>query len=284
MLFTNFALAGASALALSRLRTLPPCYPTWRFRLFMAGLFTLSVSMVVMKVFLVLTPSHRYAASSLGSARAVLGGSVIVCAGIMFFWFALSSRTWGLICFWVFAICDMGFYSGTYLRALPTGGMHYYEAKAVPVPAPGPIFVTDGRPQGTYDDMQTLGGYQLADGYAGLEPKTVLPMHDPKYLKVLGATAVQSADGKWFLTPTPLEPIRLAFPFYSDHPREAMDYVDLTSTAVVTQAVTVDTAASGSVRITEQYPGFVPHRRPNFWARVVRGSAAFSPWLDRTQW
>ena len=198
----------------------------------------------------------------------------------MFFWFALSSRTWGLICFWVFAICDMGFYSGTYLRALPTGGMHYYEAKAVPVPAPGPIFVTDGRPQGTYNDMLTLGGYQLADGYAGLEPKTVLPMHDPKYLKVLGATAVQSADGKWFLTPTPLEPIRLAFPFYSDHPREAMDYVDLTSTAVVTQAVTVDTAASGSVRI-RAVSRLCSHSRPNFWARVVRGSAAFSPWLDR---
>jgi hypothetical protein len=82
-------------------------------------------------------------------------------------------------------------------------------------------------------------------------------MNDLKYLKVLGATAVQSANGKWFLTPTPLEPIRLALPFYSDHPMEAMGYVDLTSTAVVTREVTVDTAASGSVRITEHYPGFI---------------------------
>jgi hypothetical protein len=169
MLLTNFAVAGASALALNRLRTEPPCFPAWRFRLFTAGLLTLSVSIVVMKVFLVLTSSHRYPASSLGSGRALLGGSAIVCAGIALFWFALRSRTWGLMCFWVFAICDMGFYSSKYLQALPTGGMHYYEAEAVPVSAPGPIFATDGRPQGTFNDMLTLGGYQLADGYAGLE-------------------------------------------------------------------------------------------------------------------
>jgi len=54
-----------------------------------------------------------------------------------------------------------------------------------------------------------------------------------------------------------LEPIRLAVPFYSGHPADALAHVDLTKIAVVTHPLAVDTAATGSVRITGQYPGFI---------------------------
>ena len=252
-LFTDFALAGGSALALNRLRTLPACLPGRRFRWFLAGLFVLSLSTVAIKVLLALMPNDLQL--GLGASRNLLAGSVIVCSGIALFWFALRSRSAGLISFWVFAICDMTFYSGTYLGQLRTGDMHYYEREKPPVSAPGPIFAR-------CCDELTLEGYQLADGYAGLEPKTVLPMSDPKYLKLLGVTAIQDLSGEWRVPPwTPLDPIRLARPFYSDHPADAMGHVDLTNTAVVSQRIVVDNSAStpgsGSVRITEHYPGFI---------------------------
>jgi hypothetical protein len=250
MLFANFAFAGASALALKRLRTLPPGKPSRLFLLLMGALFALSLSTIAMKALLGSIGS-RYP-FLLGPASHVVAGSLIVCAGITLFWFAHHSRSWGLTAFWVFAICDMTFYSGTYLRRLPTGGMHYYEAEVPPVAAPGPIF-----PDARTDDKLTLGGYRLAGGYAGLEPKTVLPVSDPKYLQVLGVTAERDALGKWLLPPIPMAPVRLARPFQSEHPVEAMDHADLTQMAVIAQDVSVDPGASGSVRIVGQHPGFV---------------------------
>jgi hypothetical protein len=216
----------------------------------MTSLCALSLSTVALKFILVSTSSHyRF---SLSPTKNILGGTFLVCAGIALFSFALRSRNWGLISFWVFAICDMTLYSGSYLQGLPKGGITYYEAETVPVAPPGPVFAAKWK-----DNVLTLAGYHLADGYAGLEPRALVPMSDANYLKVLGVTAVQDVHGDWFLPPAPLEPVRLALPFYSDHPVEAMNHIDLTRMAVVTQDVTVDTAASGLVRITDQHPGFL---------------------------
>jgi hypothetical protein len=250
MLFVNFAFAGVSALALKRLRSVPPDNPSRLCLLLMAGLFTLSLSTVGMKAVLYLMGNeHRFL---LSPASHVVAGSLIVCTGIALFWFALHSQSWALTAFWVFAICDMTFYSGTYLRTLPTGGMHYYEAEVPPVAVPGPI---SSYPRN--DDKLTLGGYRLAGGYAGLEPKTVLPVRDPKYLQALGVTALQDARGTWLLPSISMAPIRLARPFHTEHPVEAMDHVDLTQMAVITRELAVDPAASGFVHIVAEYPGFV---------------------------
>ncbi len=159
----------------------------------------------------------------------------------------------------MFALLDMSVYSGAYLRGLRTGGIHYYST--VPVAAPGPIFA-DAASSG---DTLTLAGYQLANGYVGLEPQGGLASNDSRYLKALGVTAELRADGSWFLPANPLAPIRLALPFYSQHPVEAMEHVDLTKMAVVNEEVMTDSGASGFVQIIAQHPGFIHITAQSFW-------------------
>jgi hypothetical protein len=155
----------------------------------------------------------------------------------------------------LFAIFDLTFYASSFLLRLRTGNLQYWQAWKPPVAAPGPVSTDLG-------DRLTLGGYHLAGGYAGLEPQTVLPLNDPRYLQLMGVTAIQDGQGEWHLSPEPpLAPIRLAVPVYSAHPLDALARVDLIRDAVVTQKLSVDTSATspgnGTVRIIRQYPGLV---------------------------
>ena len=254
MLFTMFALAAGSALAVKQLRRIPTPAPTRLFNWLAAGLGTLSVATIALKYILppVLThffPHHPPFVNPMGQ---VIGGASIVCIGIVLFWQALRYRGIWLTAFYVFAIFDLTFYSGTYLGGLPVGNLDYYKDQSPPVSAPAKVVMFP------LENEITLGGYQLVNGYAGLQPLVVHPLTDANYLAALGVAAVRDESLQWRIaTLPPANEVRFEEPLYSSQPIETMNHVDLTKVAVVTQEVPVDTPAAGSVRIIEQHPGFV---------------------------
>jgi hypothetical protein len=246
ILFTDFALAGASALALNRLRTLP-ANSSKRWRGFLFCLMLLSVLTVVAKV--ISATAWKSIAIHISDLPHVLLGSLLVCVGALLFYRVLRIGAAGLTAFWIFCLCDMTFYSGSYLSQLTTGHRSYYEASKPPIPAPGPIALA------VSDDRLVLGGYRLAGGYAGLEPSGVLPIKDPTYMRLLGVRAVQDEQNIWtVLDGESFAPLRILRPLYSDRPADALSHADLGATAVVTRRVDIDQPVAGSARILEWNP------------------------------
>lgn len=250
ILFTMFAFAAASAVALKQLMSVPASAPSRLFNLLAGGLGALSVATVVLKYVFVATASHHGRVTS--SQSHVIAGSAIVCLGIILLCLALCHGRFWLTAFCVFAICDITIYSATYLRQFPVGNLDYYQRQCPPLAAPARVMAAP------YHDELILGGYQLVNGYAGLEPNTVHPLTNANYLAALGVAAVQDQSGQWSTIPLPsANAVRFEQPFYSRQPIETMNHVDLTKMAVVTQQIPVDTSAVGSVKIIEQHPGFV---------------------------
>jgi hypothetical protein len=247
-LFTLFAFAAGSALALNQLRKNPPPTSSRLLHVLTICLLILSLLTVAPR-YLPIPLLSRYA-SLMSSESHVAAGSVIVCTGIVLFWLALRHRGWWLAAFCVLALCDLGRYAGTLVFDSPTGGLNYYKEDAPPVPPPA--ILANG------SDSLTIGGYRILSAYAGLEPTQAHSMSDPNYLQALGATAIQDISGAWTILPLPpSDPVRFEQPLYSTQPQEAMNHVDLTKVAVVVHPVDVDPSAVGSVRIAEEHPGFV---------------------------
>jgi len=249
-LFTLFAIAGGSALALKQLRANPAAASSRLFNLLAICWLALSLVTVAIKNISLplIVPYGRF----MSSESHVLAGCAIVCTGILLFWCALRFRGWWLAGFLIFALCDISVYAASYLLRLPVGGLDYYEAQGTPVPPPATVVVR------SYADQLTLGGYRLANGYAGLMPPAILPLTDPNYLRALGVTAVQDESGNWTtltLPPSPL--VRFEQPLYSTEPIATMNHVDLAKVAVLAQQVNVDASATGSVQIVEERPGFM---------------------------
>jgi hypothetical protein len=249
-LLTHFAVAGGSALALKQLRTNPASASSRLFGLLVTCWFALSLFTVAIEKFSL--PLLVQYGRVVNSESHILAGCAIVCTGIVLFMFALRLRGWWLSVFCIFALCDISFYAGNFLLGLPVGGLNYYEAQRVPV-QPSATVVT----MGNSDDRLTLGGYRLANGYAGLMPPTIDSLKDPNYLQALGVSAVQDESGKWTtLTLPPSPPVRFEQPFFSADPIDAMEHVDLAKVAVLAQGVRVDASATGSVKIEDERPGF----------------------------
>jgi hypothetical protein len=150
-----------------------------------------------------------------------------------------------------------------------------------PVVAPGPIQATDS------NNALLLAGYRLVNGFSGLQPASPIPMGSPIYARIMSARAIPidiSTGGGWHTVPDPLPALRLrgrsellenrqalladtAEIWKSSllsHPRippdfernmEQINHFDFSKAALVEVPVSLDSDATGSLRLTEDRPG-----------------------------
>ena len=281
----DFAVAAGAALALDRLRAVGGQLSLSPLVKRLAGFFALVSLATVMLAFLpaLARTTGLLAGSSfltelelhLASPLLAVAGSLIVIAGTVLFLISAKvprvSGTWLAI----FVLLEVACVQGSVLLVHNQTGDPFLIGYAPPIDPPGPVQARAG-------DQLTLLGYRLVDGYSGLAPASPVPLGSQEYARITGARAIWH-DG-WKQVPDPLPQLRLRNRAVSMENREALlndsnlfaqaalmdhpftppmldihmaqvSHFDFSSAALVESPVSLDSAASGNMRMIDERPG-----------------------------
>jgi hypothetical protein len=174
---------------------------------------------------------------------------------------AACGNWWALPLLIVLVAADLGLYG--YSLVLPQGRWQSIEhlaaaANVPPQSEPGDLFQQGATGNGPAENLGVLRRLRLATGYLGLPPGTVLPSGATIALGVAGARWMPNGGG-WAAVPSPMPRARLLSeariaPTPEDV-RASIDRIDITTVALVNQAVGRLGGAPGSVRIVVDRPG-----------------------------
>ena len=291
IILTDFALAAGAALALDRLRKLPEKFslPPFLGRLAAAvGALSLATLVIVSLPKLIHVMGLRATPSLLsellphfGRPPLVAFGALLVTAEVIV---VLASRRAPWIAgsgFVLIAVLDVMLIQGFTLLYRDRVGDPFQMADLPPVAAPGPIQAPDS------NNVLLLAGYRLVNGFSGLQPASPIPMGSPIYARIMSARATPidiSTGGGWQTVPDPLPALRLRsrskllenrqalladtaeiwkssllsnprIPPDLERNMDQINHFDFSTAALVEVPVSLDSGATGSLRLTEDRPG-----------------------------
>ena len=121
-------------------------------------------------------------------------------------------------------------------------------ARRPPVAAPGPVQAPP------WDDLPSILGYKLINGYSGLDPSSVVPMQSETYARIMGAKVFW--DGGWKSSPYTRATLRTRNRTATlPNPITDLQGIDLETTALVEVPLDLDSGAEGRLRWTAEQPG-----------------------------
>ena len=208
-----------------------------------------------------------------GSVAAILAGPLLMIAAAVLIVLAARGHRAALAGIILFAAADLGFYGMSYSIYPSNDSLAQFVASAQTPPGD-----PDGRVVGDllrFDepglrtgDLMTLGGWQRADGYAGLSPSRRLDYGSLAALRVAGVRWVRRHqttdaiagpepwDDSWLRVPDPLPRTRLVSRTQSsDSPATDISTIDIETTALVDVPLRLPISEPGEVVITDQRPG-----------------------------
>jgi hypothetical protein len=256
ILLTHFALSAGAAVALNDLRMPQRISGAVRMIAVLLGSMSLIFAVLVVASQLPSTMKWPRAVPVLGdlsthfaSSRLVLAGAFMSVAGVILF---LASHRWPAVArllLALFVIIDVVAIQGRILAGLSTGDPFQISAGLLPpVPAPGPVQAPPA------NDLMSLAGYQLVNGYSAFDPRSPISMNSRLYAWIMGAKAYWN-DG-WQLTPSPLSLLRIRNQaIVAREPRNILQAVDFSRFAVVEAPIRLDSQATGELQWIENRPG-----------------------------
>lgn len=231
-------------------------------------------------------------------------GPAITTSSATLMTFSTRGVRWARFALVLFAAADLATYGLTnsfYSQTLP---LQQFAAAtpAPPGPAIGRVAVDLAAPNPRVlhaGDRLLLSGWNLADGYAGLEPARTLDNHQIAALRAAGVIWVSAnanvadADSKargpslpgWTRVTGSLPRAKLfAEAKASTDPADDISQIDLESTLLVEQPIQLDSGRAGTVAVVEDRPGRIRLQTEAPAERLLFVSESFHPgwkcWVD----
>ncbi|HEV3167283.1 MAG TPA: hypothetical protein VGZ22_24960, partial [Isosphaeraceae bacterium] len=196
----------------------------------------------------------------IASRHALVAGPVLIFGTTALVVAAARGWSHALVGLLLFAGLDQGVYAVTYLRSFPRVSLAEYAAsRKLPPGRPGDRIV---RVSAHQDNTQTIRGYSLVIGYAGLAPRRRLDYFKTSSQRVAGAQWLEVEDSDyqphWTPVPNPMPRARLVSRVVaSDDPNRDIDRIDVATMALVDRAPTWPAAEPGTAKIVTDRPGSI---------------------------
>ena len=200
-----------------------------------------------------------------------------------------AARHWAVIGLILFTAGDLGAYSLSYTVLPHTARLEDVSSMSTRLPADHARVALDlrsiHRPGVRIGNQMLLAGASRVDGYVGLEPQRSLDYYDVNALRLASTSHVlpgvvndldeglQPHDSLWLAVPDPLPRVRLVTKVQeSDNPAADLEHIDLRTTVLLDQDLSLPEGAPGIAEIESERPGQVriaaqaPTRQVLVWA------------------
>jgi hypothetical protein len=193
-------------------------------------------------------------ANRVDSPAYVLAGPAIIIAATAIVVAAARNVRYALAGIILFAIADQAIYGLSYVWSPPgpTGITAFVNSQ------PMPPEVSSQRVQfyKAYNNVATMKGIRLADGYAALSPKFQLDLRSYARLQIAGVRWFQTPEGQWSQVVDPMPRARLVTKMVvSSQPNDDIDNIDIESTALLDDALQLPEGTPGEAVIVSDRPG-----------------------------
>jgi hypothetical protein len=168
---------------------------------------------------------------------------------------AMGSRI-ALLLIPVFVALDLGWWGYSYAWSNPAETIVQITSRAEPPPAFGTGTMVHDPSLDKRRNLVLLRGLKLFRPYVGLAPSRVLPVDEPRTLRLAGVEWVK-AGPEWQRVAAPMPRVRLLFEaLESANPARDLDTIDIARTALVSAAAPVlDSRGQGRAEIVVDQPG-----------------------------
>ena len=184
--------------------------------------------------------------------REILAGMALVGAATLLVLLAARGRRFAMIGIVLFAAADEGVYGLTFARSVPPRPLPELVADRAFPPTPRNDCIR------SFDNMLTLSGIRIVDGYVALTPRRELDYSKAACLQVAGASwhIDQPDRDDWRPVADPLPRARLVSKAIEwPTPNTIIDRVDVRTTALVTGPIRLQDGPAGAATIRADRPG-----------------------------